>query len=323
MSIVVSALTKIYGRQKAVDHISFQAQPGQIVGFLGPNGAGKSTTMKMLTGYLSPTRGHAKVCGFDVVQQSMDVRRSIGYLPEHNPLYLDMYVKEYLQFIGSLHGLKGGRLGERIADMVERVGLTREQNKKIGALSKGYRQRVGLAQALIHDPQVLILDEPTTGLDPNQIVEIRQVIKDAGRDKTVIFSTHIMQEVEALCDRVVIINLGRIVADSTLAELRARQENARGLLLVEFEKDVNIRALSTIPGVKEVRPKGQGKYQFVTDGRPDVRIAIFQLAAQREWTLIGLRQEESNLEKIFQQLTRDDAAPAQAPPNAPEGDIPS
>jgi ABC-2 type transport system ATP-binding protein len=252
----------------------------------------------------------------------MDVRRSIGYLPEHNPLYLDMYVKEYLQFIGSLHGFKGGRLGERIADMVERVGLTREQNKKIGALSKGYRQRVGLAQALIHDPQVLILDEPTTGLDPNQIVEIRQVIKDAGRDKTVIFSTHIMQEVEALCDRVVIINLGRIVADSTLAELRARQENARGLLLVEFEKDVNIRVLSTIPGVKEVRPKGQGKYQFVTDGRPDVRIAIFQLAAQREWTLIGLRQEESNLEKIFQQLTREGAAPPEdaVPPEVQPND---
>ncbi len=314
MSIVVSALTKIYGRQKAVDHISFQAQPGQIVGFLGPNGAGKSTTMKILTGYLTPTRGHAKVCGYDVVGQSMQVRRSIGYLPEHNPLYLDMYVEEYLLFIGSLHGLKGAGLRSRVAEMIERVGLTREQSKKIGSLSKGYRQRVGLAQSLIHDPPVLILDEPTTGLDPNQIVEIRQVIKDAGRNKTVIFSTHIMQEVEALCDRVIIINTGKIVADSTLAELRSRQENARGLLLVEFEKDVNLRALSALPGVKEVRPRGQGKYQFVTDGHTDVRIAIFQLAAQREWTLIGLRQEESTLEKIFQQLTRDGgAASAPAP----------
>ncbi len=307
MSIVVHSLTKIYGRQKAVDHVSFQAQPGQIVGFLGPNGAGKSTTMKILTGYLTPTRGSAKVCGFDVVHESMEVRRNIGYLPEHNPLYLDMYVKEYLQFIGSLHGLKGSTLRSRMAEMIERVGLTREEGKKIGSLSKGYRQRVGLAQALIHDPPVLILDEPTTGLDPNQIVEIRQVIREAGRDKTVIFSTHIMQEVEAICDRVVIINLGKIVADSTLAELRARQENARGLLLVEFEKDVNVRALSALPGVKEVRPRGNGKYQFVTDGRADVRIALFQLAAQREWTLIGLRQEESTLEKIFQQLTKDNA----------------
>ncbi len=304
MSIVVSSLTKLYSRQKAVDNISFEVQPGQIVGFLGPNGAGKSTTMKILTGYIPPTKGMAKVCGYDVTEASMDVRRNIGYLPEHNPLYLDMYVKEYLQFIGSLHGMKGRLLQGRLDEMIERVGLTREQSKKIGSLSKGYRQRVGLAQALIHDPKVLILDEPTTGLDPNQIVEIRQVIKDAGKDKTVVFSTHIMQEVEAICDRVVIINLGKIVADSTLADLRARQANARNVLLVEFEKDIDANILISLPGVLRANPKGNGKYQLITNGQTDVRVALFQLASQRNLTLTGLRQEESTLEKIFQQLTR-------------------
>ncbi len=304
MSIVVSSLTKLYSQQKAVDNISFEVQPGQIVGFLGPNGAGKSTTMKILTGYIPPTKGTAKVCGYDVTEASMDVRRNIGYLPEHNPLYLDMYVKEYLQFIGSLHGLKGGLLRGRLDEMIDRVGLTLEQSKKIGSLSKGYRQRVGLAQALIHDPKVLILDEPTTGLDPNQIVEIRQVIKDAGKDKTVVFSTHIMQEVEAICDRVVIINLGKIVADSTLADLRARQENARNVLLVEFEKDIDANILISLPGVLRANPKGNGKYQLITNGQTNVRVALFQLASQRNLTLIGLRQEESTLEKIFQQLTR-------------------
>ncbi len=304
MSIVVSSLTKLYDQQKAVDNVSFEAQPGQIVGFLGPNGAGKSTTMKILTGYIPPTKGKASVCGYDVAGESMQVRRNIGYLPEHNPLYLDMYVKEYLQFIGSLHGLKGQLLHSRQEEMIERVGLVRERSKKIGSLSKGYRQRVGLAQALIHDPKVLILDEPTTGLDPNQIVEIRQVIKDAGKDKTIIFSTHIMQEVEAICDRVIIINLGKIVADSTLTDLRARQASARNVLLVEFEKDVDPNILISLPGVLRANPKGNGRYQLITNGQTDVRIALFQLASQRNWTLIGLRQEENTLEKIFQQLTK-------------------
>ena len=225
MSISIQHLTKIYGTQKAVNDISFEAKKGEIVGFLGPNGAGKSTTMKVATSYLSATSGQVLINGFDVKTQSMEVRRSIGYLPEHNPLYLEMYVKEFLLFVGNMYGLKGIEVNKRIAEMVELCGLSAEQNKKIGQLSKGYRQRVGLAQALIHDPSVLILDEPTTGLDPNQIVEIRNVIKTVGKDKTILFSTHIMQEVEAICDRVIIINRGQIVSDSTLTSLKHNNES--------------------------------------------------------------------------------------------------
>ena len=225
MSISIQHLTKIYGSQKAVNDISFEAKKGEIVGFLGPNGAGKSTTMKIVTSYLAATNGQVLVNGFDVKTQSMEVRQNIGYLPEHNPLYLEMYVKEFLLFVGNMYGLKGILVNKRIAEMVELCGLSAEQNKKIGQLSKGYRQRVGLAQALIHDPSVLILDEPTTGLDPNQIVEIRNVIKTVGKDKTVLFSTHIMQEVEAICDRVIIINQGQIVSDGSLTSLKQNNES--------------------------------------------------------------------------------------------------
>lgn len=220
MSIKVQNLSKVYGTQRAVDNISFEVSKGEIIGFLGPNGAGKSTTMKILTGYIPATEGTAEVNGFNVQTSPMQVKSNIGYLPEHNPLYLDMYVKEFLDFAGSLYGLKGRALQLKIDETIERVGLGLEKHKKIGQLSKGYRQRVGLAQALIHNPDVLILDEPTTGLDPNQLVEIRDLIKHVGKDKTVIFSTHIMQEVEAICDRVVIINRGQIVADSTLSEIK-------------------------------------------------------------------------------------------------------
>jgi ABC-2 type transport system ATP-binding protein len=220
MSIKVQNLTKVYGSQKAVNDISFEVQKGEIVGFLGPNGAGKSTTMKIATGYIEATSGSIEVCGFDVQESPMKVRQNIGYLPEHNPLYLDMYVKEFLEFIGGVYGISGKKLKDRISEVIDLVGLGLEQKKKIGQLSKGYRQRVGLAQALIHDPQVLILDEPTTGLDPNQLTEIRAVIKNIGKEKTVIFSTHIMQEVEAICDRVIIINHGNIVADSSLTDLQ-------------------------------------------------------------------------------------------------------
>jgi len=220
MSIKVQNLSKVYGTQRAVDNISFEVSKGEIIGFLGPNGAGKSTTMKILTGYIPATEGTAEVNGFDVQTSPMQVKSNIGYLPEHNPLYLDMYVREFLDFAGSLYGLKGRALQLKIDETIERVGLGLEKHKKIGQLSKGYRQRVGLAQALIHNPDVLILDEPTTGLDPNQLVEIRDLIKNVGKDKTVIFSTHIMQEVEAICDRVVIINRGKIVADSTLSDLK-------------------------------------------------------------------------------------------------------
>lgn len=222
MSISVNSLTKTYGSQQAISQISFDIPKGQIVGFLGPNGAGKSTTMKILTGYIDASSGTATVNGFSIDEQAMEVRKSIGYLPEHNPLYLDMYVRESLGFAGELYGIKGSTLKNRVAEMVEMVGLEREQHKKIGQLSKGYRQRVGLAQALIHDPAVLILDEPTTGLDPNQLIEIRQLIKNAGANKTVLLSTHIMQEVEQICQRAIIINRGQLVADSTVEELRAK-----------------------------------------------------------------------------------------------------
>lgn len=220
MSIQVTNLTKVYGSQRAVDGISFTLRPGEIVGFLGPNGAGKSTTMKILTGYLKPSEGTARVADFDVTEQPMQSRRSIGYLPEHNPLYMDMYVREFLLFSGKLYGLSGDALKSRVNEMVFLCGLEVEKHKKIGQLSKGYRQRVGLAQSFLHDPSVLILDEPTTGLDPNQILEIRELIRTAGKDKTVLFSTHIMQEVEALCDRVIIINKGKVVNDSSLEKLR-------------------------------------------------------------------------------------------------------
>lgn len=222
MSIQVEGLSKTYGQQKAVDNISFQAVPGKVLGFLGPNGAGKSTTMKMLTGYLQPTSGSASLGGFDTQQQSLEMRRILGYLPENTPLYTDMYVREFLSFVASTYQLDSAAI--KVREVIDRVGLGEEQHKKIAMLSKGYKQRVGLAQAIIHDPKILILDEPTTGLDPNQLTGIRELIKKLGKDKTVILSTHIMQEVEALCDQVVIINKGRIVADSLLSELKTKHE---------------------------------------------------------------------------------------------------
>ena len=302
MSVEVSHLTKIYGTQAAVNDISFTARQGEIVGFLGPNGAGKSTTMKIATCYLPPTSGSVRVAGHDVVEDPIAVRREVGYLPEHNPLYLDLYVHEYLQFIGSLHGLKGRFLRERAREMVALCGLSQEQHKKIGALSKGYRQRVGLAQALIHNPKVLILDEPTTGLDPNQLTEIRNVIKEAGKEKTVIFSTHIMQEVKAVCDRVVIIHKGQLVADSPVAELTALSEGTR-TFLVEFREAVAAAQLRDLPGVREVTEVGAGRYRISADPEKDIRAEVFQLAARLQWPLIGLQEEEQSLEKVFQSLT--------------------
>lgn len=224
MSVKVKALAKHYGDQKAVNQISFEAHPGKILGFLGPNGAGKSTTMKMLTGYLAPTSGEAEICGKNILTQPLEVKRLIGYLPENTPLYNDMYIKEFLSFVGETHGLKD--LKQRVQDVVKQVGLTPEQHKKIGMLSKGYKQRVGLAQAIIHNPEVLILDEPTSGLDPNQLTDIRALIKTLGINKTVIISTHIMQEVEALCDEIIIINKGEIVANNTLAKLKEQYQNS-------------------------------------------------------------------------------------------------
>jgi ABC-2 type transport system ATP-binding protein len=301
MSIKVKQLTKIYGEQKAVDDISFEVSQGEILGFLGPNGAGKSTTMKIITTYLSPTHGTVEVCGEDVVQSPVRAKRNLGYLPEHNPLYLDMYVHEYLQFIGSLHGLKGRFLRERTCQVVEMCGLTVEQNKKIGALSKGYRQRVGLGQALIHDPNVLILDEPTTGLDPNQIVEIRNLIKAISKDKTVIFSTHIMQEVQALCSRVIIINSGKIVANNAIDKL---QQEEFTLLTVEFANNLEASVLLDISGVVDAQNLTDVKILIKADASVDVRPAIFQFASQNQLVLLGLKQEEQSLESTFQKLTK-------------------
>ncbi|WP_266205839.1 gliding motility-associated ABC transporter ATP-binding subunit GldA [Pontibacter kalidii] len=305
MSVEVKNLTKIFGPQRAVDDISFTVEQGQILGFLGPNGAGKSTTMKIATCYLPPSVGTVVVAGHDVVQDPMAVRRNVGYLPEHNPLYLDMYVHEYLAFVASVYGLKGKYGKARVQEMVELCGLTLEQGKKIGALSKGYRQRVGLAQALVHDPQVLILDEPTTGLDPNQIVEIRALIRQIGQNKTVIFSTHIMQEVTAICDRVVIINRGKLVANSDVASLQAGGKNEK-VTLVEFEAPVEVEALQSIPGVERVELAHNHTYRITSSKEADVRSNVFRLAAERNWPLVGLRQEESSLEQVFQQLTKNE-----------------
>jgi ABC-2 type transport system ATP-binding protein len=302
MSIQVKNLTKIYGLQKAVNNISFEVGKGEIVGFLGPNGAGKSTTMKIATSYVPPTEGHVIVGGFDVVSHSIDVRRITGYLPEHNPLYLDMYVHEYLQFIGKLYGMRGASLKNRVEEMVNLCGLTIEQNKKIETLSKGYRQRVGLAQALIHDPAVLILDEPTSGLDPNQLVEIRKLIKEISTNKTVIFSTHIMQEVSALCNRVIVINQGEIVADDQLSNLMKGQQN-EVVVIVEFEGDVSLQDLRGLNGVKSVEVLSSSQFKIKGHAGTDLRPEIFRFAADQKLSLIGLKQEENSLENIFRELT--------------------
>lgn len=297
MSIKVSQLTKIYGGQKAVNALSFEVNRGDILGFLGPNGAGKSTTMKIATGFLPPSEGLVEVEGIDVTKDPIQARRCIGYLPEHNPLYLDMFVHEYLAFIGELHGLKGKKLKARIVEMVSLCGLTIEQNKKIGTLSKGYRQRVGLAQALIHDPSVLILDEPTTGLDPNQLVEIRNLIKEISKDKTVILSTHIMQEVKALCNRVIIIDNGEIVANDTVENLTESQL----VLQVEFQSEVDLKVLQSLGKVEMI---SQGLYEISHEESEDLRSKMFELAKDNNWVILGMQQREKDLEQVFRNLTK-------------------
>jgi len=303
MSIKVNQLTKIFGEQKALDAISFEAKEGEILGFLGPNGAGKSTTMKIATTYLPPTTGQVEVCGLDVEEHPYQVRASIGYLPEHNPLYLEMYVREYLSFIGEVHGLGGKKLKSRIEEVIKLCGLQKEHNKKIEALSKGYRQRVGLAQALIHDPKVLILDEPTTGLDPNQIIEIRNLIKSISKDKTVIFSTHIMQEVQAMCDRVVVINNGRVVANDRIENLKPTDQS-KVIIKVEFSEVVKVTALEAIEGVTAVEQKTEAAFVLTCIADRDIRPAIFKFATEKGVSLVGLTQEEVTMENIFQDLTK-------------------
>jgi len=301
MSLSVSHLTKVFGQQRAVNDITFSIEKGEIVGFLGPNGAGKSTTMKMATGYLPATSGSIQVNGLDVTTHSIQVRKMMGYLPEHNPLYLDMYVHEYLHFIGKVFEIPGSRLKSRVAEIIDLCGLTPEQNKKIETLSKGYRQRVGLAQALIHNPEVLILDEPTTGLDPNQILEIRKLIKQISSDKTVIFSTHIMQEVQAICDRVIVINKGEIVADDSVNNLLATQAQAD--IVVEFNGEVNAEELAILEGVEKVTFVKAGVYRLKAKNGADLRTEVFKFATERKLSLIGLKQEENTLEDIFRSLT--------------------
>lgn len=303
MSITVKNLTKVFGTQKALDNISFSVDTGEILGFLGPNGAGKSTTMKIATCYLPPTSGEVMVQGINVLEDPIRVKQQIGYLPEHNPLYLEMYVREYLHFAGGLFGLRGKELRNRTAEMIELCGLGREQNKKIEALSKGYRQRVGLAQALIHDPEVLILDEPTTGLDPNQIVEIRHLIREVSARKTVLFSTHIMQEVQALCDRVIVINKGVIVADDKIEHLKTTQVETV-VITVEFSEKVDQRHLEQVAGVLRVSHVKGGQYVIEAQSGEDIRPSIFRMASEKDLTLLGMRQEEEDMEKIFQRLTK-------------------
>ncbi|MDA0195820.1 MAG: gliding motility-associated ABC transporter ATP-binding subunit GldA [Bacteroidetes bacterium] len=302
MSVEVINLTKKFGNQKAVDDISFSAKSGEILGFLGPNGAGKSTTMKIATCYLQPSSGEVRVSGSNVVEHPLRIRKKVGYLPEHNPLYLDMYVHEYLNFIASVHGLSGSLKKDRINDMVNLCGLESEQNKKIGQLSKGYRQRVGLAQSLIHDPEVLILDEPTTGLDPNQIVEIRNVIRQISKEKTVIFSTHIMQEVQALCDRVVIINKGVIVADSKVADLKTTADY--DILKLEFKELIDTTPIMAFDSVIEINQTNELCYELKVHRGIDLRSELFALATKHNWPLVGLNQVEGSLEEVFRELTQ-------------------
>ena len=299
MSIKVKKLSKVYGTQKALTEVSFEINKGEIVGFLGPNGAGKSTLMKILTGYIPQTNGDAKICNLDINKNSIETRSRIGYLPEHNPLYLDMYVKEYLEFVANIYNVNH----KYIDEMIKKTGLLKEQHKLIHSLSKGYRQRVGLAQALIHNPEVLILDEPTTGLDPNQLIEIRSLIKEVGREKTVLLSTHIMQEVEAICDRVIIINKGQIVANKTIIELQKSKGN-RKLITVEFDKKAVKKELMKIGNVLEAKELKGNKYQIFSDSKFDLRPAIFEFAVNNKLTVLQMNMEEQKLESIFQELTK-------------------
>jgi ABC-2 type transport system ATP-binding protein len=300
MSVKVDGLTKIYGEQKAIDKLCFQVDKGQILGFLGPNGAGKSTTMKILTGYLPPTEGSVEIGGYDLRLHPMEIRRLIGYLPENNPLYQDMYLREYLRFVAGFYEIKN--IEGRISEVIELTGLTPEKHKKIGALSKGYKQRVGLAQAIIHDPQVLILDEPTTGLDPNQLIEIRTLISNLGKEKTLIFSTHILQEVTALCDRVLIIKNGQIQAHDTLLNLQASLQGA-WVTTVTFHGPFFVENFRKLKDVKQVQALRQDTIRVITNPGIDVRPLIFKQAVEDQAVIIGMHQDRPSVEEIFQQLT--------------------
>lgn len=300
MSIVVKNVSKLYGEQKALDQVSFSIQPGEIVGFLGPNGAGKSTMMKIITGFIPSNEGITSVCDLDVSKVPLKTKNKIGYLAEQNPLYYDMYVREYLGFIAGVFKVQNSKT--RIDELIKMVGLTLEQNKKIGQLSKGYKQRVGLAQALIHDPEVLILDEPTTGLDPNQLEEIRGLIKKIGAQKTVMLSTHIMQEVEAICDRVIIINKGKIVANEKSENL-SNLFSSKNVIQIEFERAINEVELNNLKGIKHIDKRGDNNYHIHSQSNVDLRNDLFQFAIAQGTTVLTLKKEDLKLEDIFKQLT--------------------
>lgn len=302
MSIEVNNLLKVYGEQKAVNNISFKINKGEIVGFLGPNGAGKSTTMKILTGYLQQTSGTAFVCGINVSGQPLETKKKIGYLPEANALYYDMYVREYLSFVAEVHKVADQK--QEVKKVIDLVGLTIESKKKIGQLSKGYKQRVGLAAALIHDPEVLILDEPTSGLDPNQIIEIRDVIKKQGQNKTVLFSSHILQEVEAICDRVIIINKGELVADDKLSSLQQGNRNNH-TVIVQFKETIDKGLLENLTDVSRIMELQTANFKLQTGNPESVRKQILQLALQHNLNIVSLQSESQSLEDVFRTLTGD------------------
>lgn len=301
MSITVQNVTKQYDNQLALNDVSLEIGKGEIVGLLGPNGAGKSTLMKIITCYIPPTKGTVSVEGYDIWEQSMEVRRCVGYLPEHNPLYLDMYVKEYLEFVAGIHHIKGEAARKRIDEMIDMTGLGIEKHKKIGALSKGYRQRVGLAQAMIHNPSVLILDEPTSGLDPNQLIDIRGLIRDLGNEKTVLLSTHIMQEVEALCDRVVIINKGVVVANDNIENLTKESDN---VLIVEFDSKVTIEMLRNIIGLKQAKSIDDSHWILESKADLDIRQDLMRWAINNNVIIKSMQKEETSIEECFQRLTK-------------------
>lgn len=301
MSIKVEKVSKLYGRQKALNEVSFNVKPGEIVGFLGPNGAGKSTMMKIITGFIPATQGTVKVCDLNVVDKPIEVKKKIGYLAEQNPLYYDMYVREYLHFICGIYQLKDAR--SKVDSIIKTVGLGVEQNKKIGQLSKGFKQRVGLAQALLHDPEVLILDEPTTGLDPNQLDEIRELIKKMGAEKTVMLSTHIMQEVEAICDRVIIINKGQIVANEKVEQM-SQLFNKNTEFLIEYSGEISRAQLLKIDGVVDAKSLSNNRWRVECFTDKEIRNELFQLAVNANLSVLSLQEEQTKLEDIFKQLTQ-------------------
>jgi len=301
-TIEIKEISKVYGKQKALDRINLSINNGEVVGLLGPNGAGKSTLMKILTSFIPPTSGTALINGIDVQDDSVNTRSSIGYLPENNPLYLDMYVKEYLRFVLGIYN-KVSKKDKIIKDIIDLTGLGVEQNKKIGALSKGYRQRVGLAQALIHKPEILILDEPTSGLDPNQLVGIRQIISDLGKEKTVILSTHIMQEVEAVCDRVVIIDKGKIVANDKTEKL-SKLAGTSLVFKVEFKEKINIKQLQNLSFVKKAHKSGDYEWLIESNDNKDIRENIFQFAVENKYHVLSLTLSKQNMEEVFRRLTK-------------------